>query len=304
MKRGWLGKIFLCLKISRTMQKVVVTGAQGQLGRALYESAMQYRGKFEFIFVDKGMLDITQIEDVECFFEKHNPDFVINTAAYTQVDNAEKEQLRAYEINVKGVANLLEVCEKYGTKLVQVSTDYVFDGNSEIPYTEDYASEPINFYGKTKYEAEQIILQSDVTSVILRTSWLYSSFGKNFLKTILDLAKRNRELRIVVDQFGSPTYAQCLADMINMILAHFPKETIVYHYTNKGKTSWFGFAKEIVKIAGIDCEILPIKTSEYKSLARRPQYSVMSTRKIEREFGLKILSWQDALLKCLKKKDK
>lgn len=280
------------------MKKVLITGSKGQLGRSLQCLAEQYKD-FEFLFEGRDTLDITDKANVKRYFEDYRPDFVVNTSAYTQVDKAEEEQDKAYAINVLGVENLLESCRKYGAKLVQISTDYVFDGASESPYTESDSCNPINYYGKTKYEAERLIRCSEVESIILRTSWVYAEHGNNFVKTILRLAKEKPNLQVVNDQWGSPTFANDLAKCILSLIRKFSNHKEIYHFANEGYCSWFEFAQRILSFTTLACEIIPVPSSQYPTIARRPVFSVLDTQKVKQEVQLR--SWEEALEECMKK---
>lgn len=282
------------------MHKVLITGAEGQLGKSLQECSPNYPS-IAFLFATKQQLDITDKNSLTRYLNSHKPDCIVNAAAYTQVDKAEKELQRAHEVNVHGVANMLEICERKSLKFVQLSTDYVFEGSKECAYSEEDACQPINYYGQTKYEAEQLIWQAKVQAVILRTSWLYSPYRNNFVKTILRLAKERKEINVVNDQWGSPTYAKDLAVSILGLLQDFPEKKAIYHFANKGNCSWFEFAQKIVSFAALDCKIMPISCVDYPTLAKRPTYSVLTTEKITKELGVNIRNWEEALQECIKK---
>ncbi|PVX50759.1 dTDP-4-dehydrorhamnose reductase [Balneicella halophila] len=285
------------------MKKVVVTGADGQLGNSLQKLSEDYKN-LNFRFLNRKTLDITSKANVDSYIAGQLPDLIVNTAAYTQVDIAEKEKADAYDVNVIGVENLLSVCEKYSIRFIQLSTDYVFDGKEKTPKKEDDKCTPVNFYGKTKYEAEQLVVQSKVSSVILRTSWLFSEFGNNFVKTILRLVLEKDQLKVVDDQWGSPTYTDDLARCILWFLENFPQKNEIYHFANQGCCSWYEFAQRIVNLSNSHCELQPIPTTEYPTLAKRPKYSVLDTHKIQETRGIIIRNWQDSLEECMKNMNK
>lgn len=281
------------------MQRVLVTGADGQLGKCLQRRVVDEGNKNIFIFAHKQHLDISKKNKVFSFCSENEIDLIINTAAYTSVDKAEKEPEKAEEINVKSVQNLVDICKEFSIKLLHISTDYVFDGKSNIPYIETDFPNPINVYGKTKYKAEQIILKSEINAVIIRTSWVFSEYGSNFLKTITELAETKSELTVVADQIGKPTYAYDLAKILLQILSNFPLGNALYHFANGNECSWYQFATEIINKLNSSCNIKPIKTSEYTTLAKRPMYSVLNTDKIESDFNFTGRFWQNALSECI-----
>ncbi|PKP36319.1 MAG: dTDP-4-dehydrorhamnose reductase [Bacteroidetes bacterium HGW-Bacteroidetes-15] len=281
------------------MKNILVTGSNGQLGSEIRERSKEL-SQFNFIFVDVEDMDIANNKEVEAFFSKTNIDGIINTAAYTAVDKAENEEKLAFAINETGVKYLCQISEKYNIFLIHISTDYVFDGEKDIAYTPNDEVNPNSVYGKSKLAGEMQIVNSNINYAIVRTSWLYSSKGNNFVKTILKHAKVKSSLNVVDDQFGSPTYAGDLADATLKILKIISNKIIrkTYHYSNEGKTSWFDFAREIVNIANIKCNINPIKTEEYPTLAKRPKYSVMDKSAIKNDFQIKIPHWKESLKKC------
>lgn len=281
------------------MQRVLVTGADGQLGKCLQRQVVNEGNKNIFIFANKQRLDISKKNKVFSFCSENKIDLIINTAAYTSVDKAEKEPEKAEEINVKSVQNLVDACREFSIKLLHISTDYVFDGNSSIPYIETDFPNPINVYGKTKYKAEQIILKSEINAIIIRTSWIFSEYGSNFLKTITKLAETKSELTVVADQIGKPTYAYDLVKILLQIVSNFPLGNALYHFANKNECSWYQFATEIVNQLKSNCKIKPIKTSEYTTLAKRPMYSALNTDKIENDFNFTGRFWQKALSECI-----
>ena len=282
------------------MKTVLVTGSNGQLGESI-KSLKSFNPKVNFIFANRIDLDITESTELESFFNKNTIDWCVNCAAYTQVDLAEKETDKAFSINAQGSKNLAEVCNKNKTKLIHISTDFVFDGNGNKPYTEDNKTNPINVYGLSKLQGEIEIRKALKEHVIIRTSWLYSEHGKNFLKTMLRLSETKNEISVVNDQIGSPTYAGDLAEIIMLIVEKDIEDYGLYHFCNKGETSWHGFAKEIFRLTESNIDVKPILSSDFKTEAKRPSYSVMCTNKIENILGLNIENWKISLTKALSK---
>ena len=272
---------------------VIVLGAAGQLGQAI--QSISSNNAIEFNFFDSHQLDITNSEKVNAVFERLKPDFCINAAAYTAVDKAEIEVEKADLVNRIAVKNIISACLKQDTTLLHISTDFVFDGEKNTPYTETDQTNPQGIYGVTKRNGEIEIAQSMTKFFIVRTSWLYSDFGSNFKKTILKLAKERENLNVVNDQIGSPTHALDLAAALVKIIQSRTINYGIYHYCNEGSTSWYGFAKKILELNHIFIELNGIPTSDYPTLAKRPKYSVLDTSKIKNEFNIKIKSWQNAL---------
>ena len=279
---------------------VLVTGSKGQLGLELESLGHQFLN-FKLFCTDKFSLDILNFEETEQYVLKNNIDVMVNCAAYTDVNKAEDEVEMADEVNHLAVRNLGLIAKKHHLKLIHISTDYVFDGNSEIPYKETDATNPQNAYGISKLNGEKVLLEiNPKDSLIIRTSWLYSEFGSNFLKTMLKLSKEKENISVVSDQIGSPTYAKDLAGAILQIIPQINSEGLqIYHYANKGRCSWFEFASAIMKIAQQNCEILPIPSSAFKTKAKRPKYSLLNTDKIQHTFNLEIPNWEDALRECI-----
>jgi len=248
-------------------------------------------------------LDITKESEVDKFFASFSPQVVINCAAYTAVDKAESDRDLAYLINTVAPGILSRASAKYGSMLIHISTDYVFEGKSWIPYTENDQINPQSVYGKTKAEGEKAIQESSQNAIIIRTAWLYSSYGKNFVKTMLRIAKEKGILNVVFDQTGTPTYARDLAKTILQIIPTALKDSGVeiYHYSNEGVISWFDFAKAIVEEAGISCKVYPINSKDFPQAAPRPLYSVLNKGKIKQRFSIEIPYWRDSLSECLKK---
>ncbi|CAL2090823.1 dTDP-4-dehydrorhamnose reductase [Tenacibaculum sp. 190524A05c] len=277
---------------------ILVTGASGQLGKEIQHQSKQ--SSHTFFFENSKELDITIQEKVNSYIKDNKIDFIINCAAYTAVDKAEEELEKANLVNAEGVENLVLAIGGNKGKMIHISTDYVFDGNANVPLKETDTTDPINAYGISKRLGENYFLESNVPGIILRTSWLYSSFGNNFVKTMMRLGKEKSKLQVVSDQIGSPTYARDLANVcLQLVESDFSDKQRVYHYSNSGVTSWFEFAKEIMTIANLDCEVLPIKSDDYKTLAKRPFYSVMDTTRIKEDFNLNIPFWKDSLRECI-----
>jgi len=279
---------------------VLITGSKGQLGLEL-ESLGRKFPNFKLFCTDKFSLNILNFEETEQYVLKNNIDVVVNCAAYTDVNKAEDEIEKADEVNHLAVRNLGLIAKKHHLKLIHISTDYVFDGNSEIPYKESDATSPQNAYGITKLNGEKALSEiNPQNSLIIRTSWLYSEFGNNFVKSMLKLSKEKESITVVFDQIGSPTYAKDLALAILQIIPQNDSDGLqIYHYANKGQCSWFDFASEIMKIAQQNCEVLPIPSSAFKTKAKRPKYSLLNTDKIQHTFNLEIPNWEDALRECI-----
>ncbi|MDR2815459.1 MAG: dTDP-4-dehydrorhamnose reductase [Proteiniphilum sp.] len=285
-------------------KNVLVTGANGQLGNELKRLTDRLNLPFRFLFTDVNDLDVTDSEQVAGFVRDYGVRYIINCAAYTAVDKAETEaETAAYEINEKAVRNIATAAKQEGAKVIHISTDFVFDGRSEIPYTENMAPHPLSVYGQSKLKGEEALQSVGGEWIIIRTSWLYSEYGNNFVKTMIRLMNERDRLTLVDDQRGRPTYAADLAEMIVHIL-QFSEDvewkTGIYHFSNKGETTWFGFAEEIKRLACIDrCELLPVKTHEYGAPAPRPAYSVMDLSKICAAFHVEIPDWKEALGRCI-----
>jgi dTDP-4-dehydrorhamnose reductase len=273
---------------------VAVTGAGGQLGQALQFIAHRYP-ELKFYFASSIAADITDKHKLSDFFKGIKPDFCINAAAYTAVDKAEAEPDKAQLINVEGAKNLAMVCDDFNTTLLHISTDFVFGGDSEIPYKEEDETNPQSVYGRTKRDGELEIRKALKEHYIIRTSWVYSQFGHNFMKTMLRIAKERTSITVVDDQTGSPTHAVDLAEaLVSIILANNALYG-TYHYTNEGETTWYGFAKKIFELNNLDIEVIPVPTSGFPTPAKRPAYSVLDTTLIKQNFGINIQSWQAAL---------
>ncbi len=284
------------------MNTVLVLGAKGQLGNELKKISSEFVG-IDITFTDVEELDITDLAKLKLFFNAHRFSFIINAAAYTAVDKAEKEEKLATRINVDGVINIARLATNYKSHLIHISTDYVFDGTANKPYTEDMPTNPLGVYAKTKLKSEIEALRHPET-IIIRTSWLYSTYGNNFVKTIYKLAKEKNELGVVYDQIGSPTYAEDLARAILTIINQHieDKHTFkrgIYHFANQGVASWFDMAQEIVNYFNLPCKVKPILTEEYPTPAKRPAYSVLNCQKFKDTFEQEIPYWRDSLHRCL-----
>jgi dTDP-4-dehydrorhamnose reductase len=281
----------------------LITGANGQLGNELRKLHTQFP-QHQFIFTDIGELDITHASDVQDFFLKNGINCCINVAAYTAVDKAETDAEMAQKINVEAVKYLAQACRQSSALFIHISTDYVFNGRNYTPYHEADAVAPTSLYGKTKAEGEQIAIQENPHTIVIRTSWLYSTFGNNFVKTMLRLAESKPELRVVADQVGTPTYAEDLANAILQIIdfLNFKKDKDIfgiYHYSNEGVASWYDFAHAIFEIRNLKIDLKPIKTVEYPTPATRPAYSILDKYKIKNTFGIAIPHWRESLKRCL-----
>jgi dTDP-4-dehydrorhamnose reductase len=284
-------------------KKILVTGANGQLGSEIRELSTEF-GEFDFTFLNRTLLDLSNMEAVRIYFTNNKFDVIINTAAYTAVDKAEEDIEAAKAVNRDFVKELAGIAKENSMQLIHISTDYVFDGKNHQPYKETDPTAPQGIYGQTKLDGEQEMLSlNPANSVIIRTSWVYSSFGTNFVKTMLRLAKERDELGIIFDQVGTPTYAKDLAMMIlnGIQNSKFESQNCeVYHYSNEGVCSWYDFAKTIFEISNITCQVNAIETKDYPTPAKRPYYSVLNKAKIKSELETLIPYWKDSLRECLK----
>ena len=282
---------------------VLVTGANGQLGQAIQSISENY-SEIEFVFCDSEKLDITDYDNVNAIFDEYIPKYCINAAAYTAVDKAESEPEKAYSINVLGAQNLAKICKMNNTVLLHVSTDFVFDGTKTTPYTELDEPNPTGVYGQTKLDGEEAIKELWEKHFIIRTSWVYSKFGNNFLKTMLRLASEREELSVVNDQIGTPTNAVDLAEVLIKIVESCHAELVsapnygIYNYSNEGQCSWYDFAKKIFEINKITIDLQPIPTKDYPTPAKRPAYSVLDKSKIKNVFDVQIENWETSLSKA------
>ena len=284
---------------------ILVTGSNGQLGKSLKDLFVQNNINHEFVFVTREEFDLSNFDNVRNFIENNQFDIIINCAAYTSVDKAEVEKKQANLINHLSVFNLAEIARDNHIKLIHISTDYVFDGSKLESYDETDTAIPLNVYGKTKLDGEKAIcsiMQFD--ALIIRTSWVYSIHGNNFVDTILKLCKANNELSVVSDQIGSPTFANDLASVIASIIDNKKfneshQESKIFHYSNEGKCSWYEFAKEINRLSGAKCKINPVHSKDYPQDALRPKQVILNKRKIIDFFDLDLIFWKDSLKKCL-----
>jgi len=282
------------------MENIVVFGASGQLGQCLKKVAEE-KGITAIYFPPESEANILDTEALKAVFEKYKPGFAINCAAYTAVDKAEDDIDLARKINKTGAENLALACKEFRATLLHVSTDFIFKGNVPNPLVEDDIAEPISIYGLTKLEGEQDITRILDEYFILRTSWLYSEFANNFVKTMLKLGAERDMLKIIADQVGTPTYGVDLAGALLDIITSGKKDYGIYHYSNEGVTSWYDFAKGIFDLSETDVMVLPIRTSEYPTRATRPAYSVMDKTKIKHTFGIEIPYWRDSLAICIQR---
>jgi len=291
-----------------TQKSILVTGTKGQLGseiRSLISNDECLMLNVKWFFTDRSILDITDKNAVENFFKDKHFDVIINCAAYTAVDKAESDEEMAYAINHKAVEILAHIAKERNIKLIHISTDYIFDGTNHKPYIEDDKVNPKSVYGRTKLAGELAIQDvNPKNSIIIRTSWVYSSFGNNFVKTMLRLGKEKEELGVVFDQIGTPTYAKDLAKAILEIIKHSKLNTqnsvIIYNYSNEGVCSWYDFTKTIFELSDIECKVNPIETKDYPTPATRPHYSLLNKAKIKKEYNIEIPYWKDSLKRCLK----
>lgn len=282
------------------MKTILVTGANGQLGSELKQLESKY-SNFDFLFLDREDLDITDEKAVQYFFSENKIDFCINAAAYTAVDNAEKDTENARILNALAVKYLAENAKKTNCAFIHISTDFVFDGSAKSPLKESDKPNPLSVYGETKLEGEYFALENN--ALVIRTSWLYSTFGNNFVKTMIRLGNEREELNIIADQYGTPTYARDLAELIMALIDTKDIKTLVglYHFSNSGEASWYDFAQEIFTISEIKCNAKPIATTEYPTPAERPKYSIMDKSKIVNDFGVELKDWKLSLKECLEK---
>jgi len=254
---------------------------------------------FRFLYTDVEDLDICDKKALDAFVKINYVNIIVNCAAYTAVDKAEDDVALCYKINTDAVRNIGEIANENGIKVVHISTDYVFDGTNHIPYTEDQPVCPSSVYGKSKLAGEQALLESCKQTVIIRTAWLYSSFGNNFVKTMMKLGAERDSLNVIFDQIGTPTYAADLANTILQVLSHHPFVPGIYHFSDEGVCSWYDFTKSIHRIAGIHCDVHPIETKDYPVRTPRPHYSVLNKAKIKSTYGLVIPHWEESLEKCI-----
>jgi len=284
---------------------ILITGSNGQLGSEIKDLAFNFKN-YSFFFKDLPELDICNSEKLELFFTKNNINTVINCAAYTAVDKAEDDEILAENVNSKGVLNLVNAVEKVNGKLIHISTDYVFDGNSCLPYTEIDEVNPIGVYGNTKRSGELAVINSNIDAIVIRTSWLYSAYGNNFVKTMLKLGNERDEISVIFDQVGTPTNASDLAKTCLDILFLKSQSKIslkgkIYHFSNEGVASWYDFACAVMELGKVNCKVKPIETKDYPTGAKRPHFSVLNKTKIKTDFEVKIPFWRDSLAVCISK---
>lgn len=296
-------------------KKILVTAAKGQLGSEIAELAPEF-GEFDFVFLNRALLDLSDLEAVETYFTHNKFNVIINTAAYTAVDKAEEDTKTAKVINTDAVKKLAEIAQESETQLIHISTDYIFDGKNYKPYIETDQSNPQGVYGQTKLAGEKAMLEiNPANSAIIRTSWVYSAYGTNFVKTMLRLGEEHDELGVIFDQVGTPTYAKDLAMVIlkgiqNSKLTkgntpgHKNCNCEVYHYSNEGVCSWYDFAKAVFEMSNITCKVNAIETKDYPTPAKRPHYSILNKTKIKDKLGVSVPNWRDSLRECLKKINK
>ncbi|MFC6098077.1 dTDP-4-dehydrorhamnose reductase [Flavobacterium qiangtangense] len=282
------------------MKKILVTGSNGQLGSEICSLASDF-SDFEFVFTDRSQLSLATTEAIPDFLNTLQPEFIINCAAYTAVDKAESEPELADLINHISVGVIAKWCYENNANLIHISTDYVFDGSSPAPLTEKDKTNPQNEYGKTKLKGENTCFSENPESIIIRTSWVYSEFGNNFVKTMLRLMKERDTLNVVNDQIGSPTYARDLAKAILEIIRQRKWRGGIYNFSNEGEISWFDFAIAIKEIAGLQCNVQGIPSSEFPTPAKRPAYSLLNKSKIKETFGIKVPHYRNSLEECLQK---
>ena len=280
------------------MKKILVTGANGQLGQCLQKISSQFE-EFEFIFTDSETLDITNKEEVNDFFWQNAPDFCINAAAYTAVDLAETDIEKAFLVNADGAENLAEACAENNAQFIHVSTDYVFDGENNLAYTEEDFTNPLGVYGASKLAGDELALEVNPCSVILRTSWVYSEFGKNFVKTMLNLFATKEELNVVADQFGQPTNANDLAEAIMKIIKSEKITPGIFNFSNLGRISWFDFAEKIAELSEAKIKLNAIETSQYPTPAKRPKNSVLDLDKISKTYAIQLKPWEESIEDCV-----
>lgn len=281
------------------MKKITVIGGNGQLGNCFRKIASDFEDRFEFDFTDSSTLDVTNADQVSDYFYDFKPDFCINASAYTAVDLAETEAEKAFAVNAQGVANLAESCAENKATLIHISTDYVFDGETNISYSEDDFTNPQGVYGASKRKGEELALDLNPKTIILRTSWLYSEFNKNFVKTMLHLFSIKEEMGIVADQFGQPTNANDLAEAVLKIITTEKKTYGIFHFSNYPETTWFGFASKIAALANSNIKLNAITTADFPTPAKRPARSTMALDKIENSYGIEPKYWENSLEECI-----
>lgn len=281
------------------MENILVIGGGGQLGQCLQEVVKSSAQTYNYVFLTEQDLDITNLEHTRQVFGQYQPAYCINCAAYTAVDQAEEDQALAYEINEHAVKRIAETCAQHKTTLIHISTDFVFDGFSGVPLTEESIPGPINVYGMSKLGGERALTATLDHYFILRTSWLYSEKANNFCKTMLKLAQVKDHLQVIYDQVGTPTYAMDLAKCILHIIQTGNRQYGIYHYSNEGVASWYDFAKAIFELSEVDIEVTPVNSDAFVTKAKRPHYSVLDKSKVKQALGITIPYWRDSLIQCL-----
>ena len=278
--------------------RILVTGANGQLGKELKNIAHLFP-QFEFNFLSREDLPIHHFELVRIYFNTLKPDFCINCAAYTAVDRAEEEKELAFQVNGEAVGVLAAICKEHHSKFIHISSDYVFDGGENKPYPENFPTHPINSYGASKSEGEKQALQLNPDAIIIRTSWLYSAHGKNFVKTMMKLLNEKNEIRVVNDQLGSPTYAADLAETILKIISNNEWMPGIFHFSNEGVITWYDFAMGIKEITNSNGNLIPVTSAEFPTKAKRPMFSVLDKTKIKETYHIKLKNWKESLSECI-----
>jgi dTDP-4-dehydrorhamnose reductase len=284
--------------------KILVTGANGQLGKDMRALEIKY-AQYDFVFADHSELPIEDESKVDEYVKQLQPFALVNCAAYTAVDRAESEKEKAELINAKAVGFLAAACHENKSLFIHVSTDYVFDGKSSVPYKENDETNPVNHYGLTKLRGEALAIKANPASIIIRTSWVYSEYGNNFVKTMIRLMRERESINVVNDQVGSPTYAAHLAEAIMQIISvtngHRPSAIAVFNYSNEGVITWYEFAEAIRELIGSNCKVNPIPSSQYPTPSKRPSFSLLDKTKFKSTFGLAIPGWKESLARCIKR---
>jgi len=290
-------------------KKILVTGANGQVGMELQQLAPKYPD-FNFVFTTREQLPLNDVTSIDRVISQQHPQYLINCAAYTAVDKAESEKDLAHAVNATAPGIMGAACKKSNVQFIHVSTDYVFNGNGTSPYKEDDKTDPVNYYGASKLEGEKMVIENDPSAIIVRTAWVYSEFGKNFVKTMIRLMADKEQIGVVSDQYGTPTYAADLAEAIMKIISTFENPTHraslttysgIYHFSNEGQITWYDFALAIKELTGSNCRVNAIPTAEYPTPAKRPGYSVLNKTKIRDTFNIPIKDWKASLKMCLDK---
>ena len=277
---------------------ILVTGKNGQLGSELSGIQMSYP-RYKFVFLGRDNLDLASLDGLLSLFEQYQPAFFVNAGAYTAVDKAESDKELAWAVNGIAPGKIAALCKQFGTTLIHISTDYVFDGNGQSPYLPNHPTAPINYYGETKLQGEQAALQANEATIVIRTAWVFSAYGNNFVKTMLRLMNERDVIGVVSDQYGAPTYARDLAVAIMDIIEKGANKYGIYHFSNEGKISWWDFAMAIKEIAGLNCQVNPIATPDFPTPAKRPAYSVLNKDKLKMDYGIQPRDWKLALRECM-----